>query len=956
MTNAVRAAFDATPSQVVASEEFKQARTRLRDSVVAIKLLQREHSRPIEQLAGQLRTMEVIVRAAEDSEFPANAEHLRRAWKRSLQLPMDLGLRSRLSTREARAEQARFREQALAERQRRIAELLTRHEQLRSAIAELATLPAKHFRVSPQVASGAIAPPASLELVNAVSNFGRYADTVRALNIKQLQQTTGGTTDGVDRSASESGAVEGASEPATGEAGPDGVTALATALVKTGPAVLGGRSAFTVPDITEVGFVLDPGVTQVLSRQTQQLLTERRLEPTQMPLDRITGELERELVTTVEELERIAGHPEKRSIRFIGDTTVITKTPITKGWGELGTGGFVGLPDFVLPGSIPRTKGAVAPAGVADLLLVKQQLVRYEGADVAHIENVLKGEGKLREHVRREETEVVTVEETEVSTSEEHELETADRFEMTRESSQTIKEDIAFKAGLQVSGKYGPVVEFSASAEGSYSRSKEEATKSATTFSQDITERTARKIAERRLTRVTTRTTTETTDTNKHELNNVGGDEHIAGVYQWVNKVYQAQMFNYGVRAMFDFMVPQPAAFLIATMQQAHTQATTLTKPAAFTLTPTQINESNYAYWVKVTEATGVEPPPELYRTKSAEFKAGGGEEKQNYNHAGQITIDEGYRAVYGSVGALRNIWKDDATVDLVLGRRTHRMREGDWRWTTTLDDERDSIPYALDTFHCSQVAVAIEVKTQRTSRAMDKWRLDTHAKLTEAHQRQVADYEEKLAQLELESGVAIRGRNPAANQALIRAELKKNCISIITDQHFDLFDAINTSPTNGLPQIDVSEAEIEGSYVRFFEQAFEWEHMSWVTYPYFWGQKSQWDEAIGYADPDPLFEEFLKAGYCRVTVPARLGFEGAIDHFLTFGEIWNGGPLPPISSPLYLPIADELAERLDRPGDEVPQGNPWPVRVPTSLVKLRADDKLPRWKQNDDGEWVEED
>lgn len=102
------------------------------------------------------------------------------------------------------------------------------------------------------------------------------------------------------------------------------------------------------------------------------------------------------------------------------------------------------------------------------------------------------------------------------------------------------------------------------------------------------------------------------------------------------------------------------------------------------------------------------------------------------------------------------------------------------------------------------------------------------------------------------------------------------------------------------------------------------------------------------------MFVEFLQSGYCRVSVPARPGFEGAIDHFLTFGEIWNGGPLPVISSPLYLPIADEIAERLDRPGDEFPQGDPWTVRIPTNLVRLRADDQLPRWEQNDDGEWVE--
>jgi hypothetical protein len=176
----------------------------------------------------------------------------------------------------------------------------------------------------------------------------------------------------------------------------------------------------------------------------------------------------------------------------------------------------------------------------------------------------------------------------------------------------------------------------------------------------------------------------------------------------------------------------------------------------------------------------------------------------------------------------------------------------------------------------------------------------------------------------------------------------------VITDQHFDLFDAIDPSPYTGLPQSDLFEAAGEGPYVRFFEQAFEWEHMTWVTYPYFWGRKSEWDQRIAYDDPDPAFADFLRAGSARVTVPARPGFESAIDHFLTFGEIWNGGPLPTVSNPLYLPIADELAARLGRPEREVPQGDPWTVRVPTELVKLRPDDKLPTWTKNAAGAWVE--
>jgi hypothetical protein len=75
----------------------------------------------------------------------------------------------------------------------------------------------------------------------------------------------------------------------------------------------------------------------------------------------------------------------------------------------------------------------------------------------------------------------------------------------------------------------------------------------------------------------------------------------------------------------------------------------------------------------------------------------------------------------------------------------------------------------------------------------------------------------------------------------------------------------------------------------------------------------------------------------------------------MTFGEPWMGGPLPPIGSPVYLPIADELAERLDHPDNEIPQGDPWLLRLPTNLVRLRDGGTLPSWQKNPNGTWTSE-
>lgn len=944
IATAIEDIFGADAAAIVASNQYQSAVLNLKDSLMAIKLLPELHGNPIEALTNLLRDLEVIAAVADGVDFADPERYLRRFRRRSVKLPTQKQLRSTLSTVQKQRELEAQRQKEAEQKRKDAEEKLARYQKIREAIEELGQLDSQYFISTDQQAnSGFLVPAAYRPTQVFIQNMMRD---------QQLSQL-----DLMRRQASFSSQEDQEKISARSLLQAQAVSADSSELNRSARLFVTGKGPFKPQQRLEVGFRLRANVAPQLSETTRAVLKEYRLDLADQPLDQVVARLQQELQRLSADLDSLLGRPLKRSFKRIGNTVVMTKSAMPSVWNSLVIGAV--SPDIlytIFDSRVPHTHGDVAPAGIADLLVVKQQLVRYEGADLAHIENILKGEKKEREHTRRRETEELLFRETEITTSEERELESTSRFEMSRETSATIKEDASLKAGLTVSGKYGPVVEFSASAEGSISRSKEEATKTAAKFSQDVTERSANKITQRVLERSSLRVTNEVIDRNAHAIDNTAGDGHISGVYQWVNKVYQAQIYNYGIRTMFDFMVPEPAAFLIETLQSAHANAVELEKPPPFTLRPDQITEYNYHSWIQLYGATDVQPAPEIYVTKSLDFKAGGGDDKTDYTHSGQLQVTEGYKAVHGSVGIAANVWEDNATVDVVLGDRTHRFDPGlgVGGWTTSLSNETDSLPFALCTWKYSDIAVAVEVKCQRTERAMLKWRLDTHAKLTNAYKARLSEYEEKLAALELQAGVAISGKNPGLNLELIKDELKKNCISILTEQHFDLFNAITTG-TTGLPQINLFENEAEGPYVRFFEQAFEWEHMTWVTYPYFWGRKQQWDERVSYEDNDPLFNQFLKAGYCRVAVPARPGFEGAIDHFMTFGEPWDGGPLPPISSPLYLPIADEIAERLDRPGDEIPEGEPWLVRIPTTLVHLRADDQLPRWVQNDEGEWIEE-
>jgi hypothetical protein len=110
--------------------------------------------------------------------------------------------------------------------------------------------------------------------------------------------------------------------------------------------------------------------------------------------------------------------------------------------------------------------------------------------------------------------------------------------------------------------------------------------------------------------------------------------------------------------------------------------------------------------------------------------------------------------------------------------------------------------------------------------------------------------------------------------------------------------------------------------------------------------------DRVNNQDDDPGHAECSKPGAARVVVPDRPGYEDAVAYFLEKGQLWEGGDLPKIGSPLYVDILEEIKERQKAPGKETPVVEPWEFRLPTTLVRLAASGNLPKWEKDDEGKW----
>lgn len=622
--------------------------------------------------------------------------------------------------------------------------------------------------------------------------------------------------------------------------------------------------------------------------------------------------------------------------------------------------------------------GRIVPLGIGDLKVVKQTLLSYLPGEVAHIENVLQGESKERTHRKldRSEATIYTMDEETVDT--ERDTQSTDRFDLKREAERTVKEDMSVKAGLNVSASYGTVVA-TATGDFAYSTSKQDTQKSSSNFAREVVDRSVTKVQTRTRTERTTKTLNEVEELNRHSLDNgQPSTGHVTGVYRWVDKHYRAQVHNYGERLLLEFVVPEPAAYYRAT-HTAQGLEVDGEPPAPFVKDPNimlapgyvglgkqgapkplaaeDITEANYLRYAAKYGAT-VAAPPALFTYVGAAIapKDGLGEGKAFSFAAKDLVVDAGYTLSSYSI-AVSILWVNYPKFNCQVRGDVWRLLDSPSSvpmFESQLGDIAGNnaqvsgvVPFSVACYDVVAFALDIQAVCVRTPESFADWRIDTHTKIHTAYLALQEAYDQKVTEAEAAHGVPIEGQNPGLNRVVEKNELKKACITMMTGQHFSQFGAVTEAKH---PEIDVLKALDEGPIVQFFEQAFEWEQLTYLFYPYFWGRKQQWSAVTNLTDPDSLFQQFLSAGAARVLVPVPIAYVDAVLYLLQnplketqlSKKVWGGGPRPTIGTSLYMSIAEELRDQTDDLAGAVPEGEPWEFTLPTTLVWLQPDGTLP--------------
>ncbi|WP_430411857.1 hypothetical protein [Kordia sp.] len=590
--------------------------------------------------------------------------------------------------------------------------------------------------------------------------------------------------------------------------------------------------------------------------------------------------------------------------------------------------------------------------GIADYRKVEQSVHCYTEGEVSHIENVMAREYKEKSTRRLRSSENTTSTSSETEKERLTDTTTTDRFEMQHEISQVISESqdsAAFvNSNIGKNSSTGFSFNINTGANFATHTSSEDSINQAMTEAQEVTARVMDRVVQRVKEERISKIIEEFEENNSHGFDNRKGDKHVVGVYRWIDKVYKNQIYNYGRRLMYEFAIPQPSKLhrlaLTSMTEDDNSDVMILTEP----LDPrtivinnekisnaSKITAENYKVLAAKYNAEVNQPPvEEMFIGKAFSYKAAEviGDTNERYGEHTELEIPEGYFSVEAKAEWVDSEDGGEGRTYIIVGGV--RMLQNA---TRSLSKFVTNIPVSFSSYSHLSGNSNVSIKLKRLDETIERWQLETFNAIIAAYEDKLAEYIAQKGQEETKVA-EMKESNPLFYRQIEQMVLRKNCLSYLMDQSptakntfgkkMYLGDALDTHNVTVTKSLDAY-----ASFAKFMEQAFEWEIMSYNFYPFYWGNRREWNKLYNFENNDSLFRSFMQAGLARVVLTVRPGFEKAVLHYMATGSIWNGGELPVLDNPLYRSIMDEL----DKPVG-VKEGKAWKTRVPTSLTILQAD------------------
>lgn len=547
----------------------------------------------------------------------------------------------------------------------------------------------------------------------------------------------------------------------------------------------------------------------------------------------------------------------------------------------------------------------------------------------------------------------------------------ADKTDASMASESESKHSSSFDFGASLSGSYMGVTLTTTLATKSTNEERD-SVKQSIQKHREVTEKASARTRKEHKVSMKYETKTGTEDVSGKTITNPGTTAIRIDYFRMMRK-WRTDLYRYGLRMTYDIAIPLPGVRLWALHEHVAALDKEIRLPFTFALNAADIDDKN---WPDKAKEFGV--PPEVVPPPP--------EDEIHIRLLDSITDYRGHE----EGRAARLFGKVDFTVqnDYTLSKakataKYHGWVGGHFSWGKGKNDYANIDEYVVVTcdlqdligltgamsvdyfYHdVEQASISLEYWVKVTAKKIDAWKI---AAWTAIKVSAEARYHEEIARKQEERDKLWRllnGKDTLTLRRLEREELlrlvmqwllgpnlplasdlngdvQKTLGQILDNEHnfqsftedlLKLLVSLSTNPTLHHVNEDAwFNAVMFGEQVKFIHQAIEWENLLYFLYPYFWGSEIVGRDKMLFEHADPEHERFLRAGYVRIVVPVRLGFENDFTKLIETGALSTHQEHP------YQSIAEDIANFAHTNYAGIPPANPEKHARPLLYPEQRA-------------------
>lgn len=407
-------------------------------------------------------------------------------------------------------------------------------------------------------------------------------------------------------------------------------------------------------------------------------------------------------------------------------------------------------------------------------------------------------------------------------------------------------------------------------------------------------------------------------------LNNPSDTAPLRIDFHQLLRKWKVDLYRYGVRLTYDLVVPSPGIDLLQNIDELRRVDHQLAQPFVFPLGPAAITRDN---WPALGARHGAEvPPPPPAKTILHEQLSFGNpsadEASQMRFETFAFDVPEGFAIAKGELTAYFTLDVEgffDVFDDPPLwvmrpeGKRNDLMgyRSG----LENLRGRGGKVTVVMGLFRVRSGHAQATIEIAPTLDTFRAWQQAAWRALRAGAEEQWAAQRQELRQRREQLGAEIGAWDPLSLRKMEREEVMKTTLKWIFGPAFDLMPSeaarLYTPDDGGVATLEPSRlsptqwAQVMGfgEFIKFIQQAIEWENVLYFVYPYFWDNPRNHKLKRFLNHPDSLHRGFLRGGAARVVLTIRPGFEES------FTRLFEAGSLDAelAADHPYLTIAQEI-------------------------------------------------